>query len=240
MAITGTGRTSNAGKVWNQATGMWEYPEGSREAQQADPYYPQQLALEAAQPYGQNATGQTVYDYALNKSSAAPGGSSIVQPAYERQQQSLLDAELARQQWERQNTAREQQQARALAALGGSTSGGGLPRIEYDTAGEQQANAAAFARAKEMSGQNAQAAIQALKGAMEGRGLTGSTVEGQAMGGVIGGAGQGISNVIREQAIQDAQANARKTQTKYQGDITQRGQDLEAQRAIYSLIGGLY
>lgn len=174
----------------------------------------------------------------------------ITQNAYESQQQSTLDAQqqaardalqqqYALEQMNKKNAFdvdRRRSMLQEFSSIGGTP----LPTVQYDTAGQQAADNAAFARAKEMAGQNAQAAVQALKGAMDSRGMTGSTVEGQALSGVVGGAGQDISQFLTNQAMQTAEGNRRRAETQYQGNITQRGQDLDAQRAIYNLMMSAY
>ena len=92
------------------------------------------------------------------------------------------------------------------------------------------ARSAAFARAKDQSGQTARAAIDALRGEMAGRGVLGSGIEGGRTAEIVGQAAGGLGEVSREQAIQDAIAAAQYGAMQYGGDITQRGQDLAAQQ----------
>jgi hypothetical protein len=180
---------------------------------------------------GQPASGLTGAWDLVGSTGGGGGNITLSRGAYEDQQQSLLA-----------NKLRQANIDRALEALKGFQTGGGqLPGYaQYGGPSFEQARAASFARSKEQAGLSAQAAIKGLQGAMDARGLTGSTVEGQALGGVVSGAGQDLSNVIREQYIQDANQLARQAETQYQGAITQRGQDIQAQQAILNLIGGLY
>lgn len=111
----------------------------------------------------------------------------------------------------------------------GGAGGTGVPRVNApDNAAAQ---AAVFARAKDQAGATARAALTGLQGEMAGRGLLGSGIEAAGTGEVIGRAGQGVNEVTREQAIQQAINQAQMTQLGYQGDITQRGQDIQSQLA---------
>jgi len=112
---------------------------------------------------------------------------------------------------------------------GGGAGGGALPRVSMpDTSA---ARAAAFGRAKDQAGQTARAAITGLRGEMAGRGLLGSGIEGGETANIVGRAAGGVQEVTREQAIQDALAAGRAGEVGYQGDITQRGQDLATRQA---------
>jgi hypothetical protein len=97
------------------------------------------------------------------------------------------------------------------------------------------AQAAIFARAKDTAGQNSRAAITALRGQMAERGLLGSGIEGGETARIVGQAAGGVGDVNREQAIQESNRQNQFAQMGYQGDITQRGQDLtleEQRRAL--------
>jgi hypothetical protein len=88
------------------------------------------------------------------------------------------------------------------------------------------ANAAEFARAKDQVGQTARGALTGLAGAMAGRGVLGSGVEGRGIGNVIN-KGQGeLGDVSRQQAINNAALQEQNALASYQGDITQRGQNI--------------
>jgi hypothetical protein len=114
----------------------------------------------------------------------------------------------------------------------GSRTGGGagggvgsLPPIAFpDTTA---ATDAAFARAKDRTGQNVRASLTGLSENLASRGLMGGRLEGGARGEVIGRAGSGLNEVIREQAIQDALGAQRRASEEFQGRITQRGQDIQ-------------
>lgn len=128
------------------------------------------------------------------------------------------------------------QDASGLNLLGfanGSASGGagGVGAAHVAPPDMSGARSAAFGRAKDSAGQTARAALESLQSEMAGRGILGSGIEGGNTANIIAKAGQGVNEVSREQAIQDANAASQYGQMQYQGDITQRGQDLSAQQA---------
>lgn len=92
-------------------------------------------------------------------------------------------------------------------------------------------NAAAFARAKDQVGQTARGALTGLSGAMAGRGIVGSGVEGRGMVSAINQGQQTLGDVSREQAITGSTLANQNAVTGYQGAITQRGQNLAATQA---------
>lgn len=121
-----------------------------------------------------------------------------------------------------------------LEAGGG---GGATPpaheRIE--TPDSSAAMAASFARAKDRAGQIAQSALAGLRSNLGGRGLLGSGAEYKGTERIAAqGLGE-LGDVNREQAIQNANQAADFAKIGYQGDITQRGQDISAQQAANSL-----
>jgi len=168
-------------------------------------------------------------------------------PAYEQQQQSILNANLANQQFQQQQAAAQQafqQRMGVMQNMAGSAPG----QVQYGgqiADQEKAAQAAQFARAKELAGQNALAALQSFQGAMADRGLTGSTGPTLESGGIeriLGSAAGGVQDVIREQMLAGLQRAAQIADMQYQGGITQRGQDISRQQALLSLInsGTLY
>lgn len=119
--------------------------------------------------------------------------------------------------------------------------GGGAPPVQMGQGGgmgggEQAARAAAFARAKETSGQNALAAFKGLQANVENTGRMGSSYEAQGLGAILGGAQNGVNDFTREQLIQDLNRQAGIADETYQGNITQRGQDIQRQQAILALL----
>jgi hypothetical protein len=86
---------------------------------------------------------------------------------------------------------------------------------------------AAFARAKDREGQMATGALTGLRSALGGRGLLGSGAEFRGTANVANKALGNLGEVNREQAIQGANAATRAAEMGYQGDIQQRGQDIQ-------------
>lgn len=127
--------------------------------------------------------------------------------------------------------------------------GSSLPPISYpDTTAARNE---AFARGKDKAAQNARASLRGLTEAMASRNMLGSGVEAAGQGAIIGRAGQGVSELIREQTIQDANAAEERAAREYQGRIQQRGQDInvaqeqarrqqQALESLLSLAGILY
>lgn len=184
-------------------------------------------------------------------SAVTSGVAPISQPAYEAQQQTQLQDQLTRGMMERQASLAQDAWGRKLGAikqLGGSGQPG-QPQIQHPSAGmggqETGARAAAFARAKEIAGQNALAALRSIQQLSESTGTMGSTgpgLEGGMLADVVGGTAGAINDYGREQLIQDLNRAAQISDMQYQGGIVQRGQDLNRQQVLLGLLagGGLY
>lgn len=178
-------------------------------------------------------------------------------------QQHVFDLEsIAAQQGGQMNLAQQQQGAEAallnqraglsdasfdkrLGLLQGGMAGAAPPQVAGvggPNADEAGARAAAFARAKEQAGLNANAGITALKQLMAGRGLQGSSIEANAMADVVGGGQSDINDFTREQLIQDLGRSAQVSDRTYAGNVQQRGQDLAYKQALLGLMnsGPLY
>lgn len=181
----------------------------------------------APQPGG--ATGSVA---GLN--TAVTGKGTLSQGAYEGEQQSMLNAELQKEAEARRLgylSTVTGQQAPHVGAQGGPA---------FD---ENAARTAAFARAKEQAGQSALASVKALSDVMGERGLTGSSVEGNAMGEVIGGGASRINNYTRDQLGLDLNRAADIADNNQHNAIVQRGQDLSLIPSLMGLItrtGGAY
>ena len=89
-----------------------------------------------------------------------------------------------------------------------------------------EAQAAAFARAKDQQGLVARSALTGLSGAMAGRGTVGSGVEGRGQQAIVNAGQQQLGDVIRQQAMTKADLAQQTAEANYSGGITQRGQDL--------------
>jgi hypothetical protein len=74
---------------------------------------------------------------------------------------------------------------------------------------------------------------------MSARGLSGSTgrgLEGGGINDVLSGAAGGVNDFTREQLIQDLNRYSGIADRTYKGDIEQRGQDIDARKAIIGLL----
>lgn len=183
--------------------------------------------------------GGTAYPSGGYAGAGAPAGNNIVSSpgsgggninlsrgSYEDQQAMQLRAKLANE---------------ALERVYGKVGGGAAGRVEYGGGGAAEAaRAAAFARAKEQAGLNANAALKSIQDIAGQRGLRGSSIEGGMTANAITRGGTDIANVITQQ-MQDELANIQHvSDTTYQGNIAQRGQDLQARQALLSVLAGLY
>jgi hypothetical protein len=119
--------------------------------------------------------------------------------------------------------------AAGSGALSGSASGGSatLPgQVAFPNA--QAGVDAAFARGKDKAALNARASLTGLTEALGSRNMLGGSTESQGIGEVVGRAGQGVNELIREQTVQDANLANDRAKLEYQGKIQQRGQDINA------------
>jgi len=133
--------------------------------------------------------------------------------------------------------ARRQAQLNGLMASLAMTGGGGSnPNIGI-TSQEQAAEAAAFNRAKDTAGQVGRSAITGLQEATAGRGF--GAESGLATGqiaDVIHQGAQGLTDVSREQAIQEAGLARQRASEAIQASLARRGQNMSL---INSALSGL-
>ena len=121
--------------------------------------------------------------------------------------------------------------------------GSNAPQVQLGQGTDEAgARAAAFARAKELAGSNALSGLKSVQDLAANRGMTGSSFEAGLAGEALGGGLGILDDYTREQLIQDLNRAANVSDTTYQGNITQRGQDLARQQALFGLLnqGGLY
>jgi len=128
-------------------------------------------------------------------------------------------------------------------AMFSSTPGGSAPTVQYGAGGDDAAaRAAAFARAKDQSGQIARSSLDSLYGLMAATGRAGSPIEAGEASKVLQWTAGDLGNLTREQYIQDLLGGANRASEVYRGGIAQRGQDLAARQSLLGLITsrGLY
>ncbi len=130
----------------------------------------------------------------------------------------------------------------SMMALLSSQSGGSAPHVgggavPFD---ENAARTAAFSRAKEQAGQIARSSLTSIAENLAGRNMTGGGLQALRESGAISGAGDQLQELNRDQLISDTNRASDVADRNYQGDITQRGQDLSNRASYLSLIRSLY
>jgi len=95
----------------------------------------------------------------------------------------------------------------------------------------------AFSRAKDVSGRQANLALSALSDYMTSRGMSGSGMEAERGAQILSDASRYNTDAQFQSDLADQQRAWEATQLGYQGDLTQRGQDLGFGSNIYS--GGI-
>lgn len=117
-------------------------------------------------------------------------------------------------------------------AAGGSGSPAPLsPHAKLNLPDTEAAQSAIFARAKDQAAQTARASLDALAGELSSRGMGGAGYEASGIGERLSRSANTVGEVSRAQATELADTQAEAARTEYQGDITQRGQDMSAQEA---------
>lgn len=107
--------------------------------------------------------------------------------------------------------------------------GGGAPNLEMPDQGE--ANRAEFARAKDRAGRVARKSIDALNGELGATGALGGGAQVQGTSDLIQDAAGAEGEVVRDQAMKNADLRADTAKTNYAGKLTMRGQDINAKEA---------
>lgn len=134
------------------------------------------------------------------------------------------------------NAEAESRRMAELSTMSGTT--GTSPHV--GTAGqpfdEVGARNAAFAAAKDQAGQVALSSVKALQDVMDARGINGSSIEANNEGQILGGAAGSLGGFTREQLMQDLSRAAQVSDRNYQGNVTQRGQDMAQLPSLLGLI----
>jgi hypothetical protein len=179
-----------------------------------------------------------------NLYSTGPGGTvvngrgSVTQPAYEEQQQTQLEGTLKQSNMQEAARLQAEAESRRLGYLSTVTrqqspevGPQGGPAFD-----ENAARSAAFARAKEEAGRTGIASLKALQDVMASRGLTGSSVEGNGIADVVGGAAGRVNDYTRTALTTDLNRAANIADRNQQNAITQRGQNLSLMPSLMGLI----
>ena len=190
------------------------------------------VANQTGGTYAVNTAGGTSYAGAGDGPSvtglrtAAGGGATTYGPGGTPVDELTLLRERARLQAEAEQ--------RRMGQLGSSFS---QPPVMYGGTGEEAARAAAFARAKDTAGQIARSSLNALRDVASSRGIGGSSIEGGMSADIVGGQANNLGEFSREQLIQDLERQRQIADLSYQGNITQRGQNLGLSPSLLGLIG---
>ena len=120
-----------------------------------------------------------------------------------------------------------------LSGYGSLSGGGAIPAAPtLDTASIDAADRAAYSRAKDTVGQETGGALKSLRNAFAARGMGGSSIEGRQIGSAIDAGAGRLADVDRSQAEAAGGRAVDLAKTKYQGDLTTRGQDVNASTAF--------
>ena len=191
----------------------------------------------ASMPSSIAALDSTVPAPQYARGTPSGGSAGVTQGGYDRQQEIQLQHDLEMQRMQ----SKKDMFTSLMGQYGGSGGGARVTRTPEDTAKEEAGRSAAFARAKETAGQNARASMASLNDVVAERGLMGSSVEAAQQGAIVGGAGSQVNDFLRDQAISEADRASEISDQEYQGQITQRGQEMARKQAILNLLaGGLY
>lgn len=162
-------------------------------------------------------------------------------PAYETQQQTLLEAQLRREEDERRAQLANQQRQQAMSAfssMSGSLGGGGVAGpSEEDLA---LASSLEYGKAKDQIGMNRLAAIREFQDMMSGRGLAGSTIEGEGAGAILSGAGQELGDVALNQAQGTVNRKYAVADRAAEAEEARRSQMLGILASMFNSSGSLY
>jgi len=128
----------------------------------------------------------------------------------------------------------------SISGLGGAGGGGATPQVpqvaHVDTSA---AESASFNKAKDQIGQMTSGAATGLRSQLGSRGMLGSGLESRGMTNIaLGGEGQ-LGDTLRSQAVDRSNQAREEATTNYQGDITQRGQDIGSATSRYGTDAGL-
>lgn len=175
---------------------------------------------------------------ALKSGVGAPATAEAWNPDIENQKANLQYGMEAKT---RADEARLQAEAeqRHIGELPAITAATMQPQVTHggaDPNAEANARAAVFGRAKEQAGQIARSSLDSLSSLMASHGMSGSGIEEKLGADVLGGAAGSLGDVTREQQIQDLGRIGQVSDQTYQGDITQRAQNLGLTPSLMALI----
>jgi hypothetical protein len=185
----------------------------------------------------QGAKGLEKLKAATSRTSVGPDGRTSYDTTYG------ADPEAEYALKEKYNTLAQNRLLGAMGTVGGGQGAPGVSRTSGDIAAKEQAGReAAFARAKEQTGQIAQSSLQSMRNNLARRGITGGGYAEQRGAEALAPATGRLQDFTREQLIQDLGNLQHAGDVEYQGGIQQRGQTLANQQSLLGLLkaGGIY
>ena len=206
--------------------------------------YEQQLPYEGAAPSAGSVTDAFKQIQGIKDIGYGIDPTGRVSINNQEQQARLTDAQQARFAAEEAERARQADAAKRDSFLGLLRTEESAPKPGMIThpgmTGGQDARAAAFARAKDQAGRIARSALTSISENMAGRGISGSGIDALRSAGSIQSAANPLFDLNTEQMLTDENRAANIADMSYQGDITQRGQDLANRQSFLSLLRSLY
>lgn len=117
----------------------------------------------------------------------------------------------------------------------GAGSGAGAAAPPVASLNTKAAEDAAFARAKDKIGQIGAGSLTSLRSLLANSGRLGSGAEDMAVSNLMSSTAGDLAEAARDWTLSDVERIRRAGEMNYQGNITQRGQDLSAQQAMNAL-----
>lgn len=113
------------------------------------------------------------------------------------------------------------------APAGTPTRAQGPPLLPEGGGASSLADDSAFARSKDRIGLTRSAALRALQGSMDARGISGGGAEAAGVGAVMAGTAGDLGDVSRDMAMESERRAQEVEDRNYEGDFTRRRQDID-------------
>lgn len=261
MAGITVGTTSPYYNPQSGITGTAQQQEALRKKQEAEAKERQQDQFQTSQTQAvQRAAQQAASGYSAGAPSAQAAGyaarqaantSSATGAGYSVDPTGLVNFDDSAAQMRRTAAEADARRLRTLRSLmtqyGGSTRDAAPPTVQHSGAGilgdEAAARAAAFGRAKDQTGLITRGAVDSLRSLYAGTGNAGA--QRQGLENIAAGGAGALNEFTRDQLMSDLARAGDVADMTYQGNITQRGQDINRPfspqlQALISLMGTLY
>jgi hypothetical protein len=166
---------------------------------------------------------------------------TLTRPAYETQQQTQLEADLARKRAEHNAQLLTSQRADALKGFqtmmpppgGPAAPGGADPNME-------QFEALQYGRAKDRIGQQRLSALKSFQDVMHARGMAGSTDDAAGAGEILAGANDDLADVVLNQATGQVSRRRQVEDRNFDAAEAYRRQVLSSLGSLFGSSGSLY